>query len=74
LITSHVYTASALIEFYVNKDAVVAGKIFELGIKTFNIGEDEYATTFICRYLDFLICLNDDNSKKHLTFRYPRLV
>ena len=62
LITNHVFTASALMEFYVNKDAVVAGKIFELGMKTFNIAEDPYAAEFISRYIDFLICLNDDNS------------
>ncbi|KAI8905512.1 hypothetical protein EDD86DRAFT_194001 [Gorgonomyces haynaldii] len=66
LITSHVYTASALMEFYVNKDPVVAGKIFELGLKTFNIAEDPHAAEFICRYVDFLICLNDDNNTRAL--------
>lgn len=67
LITSHVYTASALMEFYVNKDAVVAGKIFELGMKTFNIAQDPFGETLISRYLDFLLCLNDDNSLQILT-------
>jgi cleavage stimulation factor subunit 3 len=66
LITNHVYTSSALMEFYVNKDPIVAGKIFELGMKTFNMNEDVHATTFICRYIDFLICLNDDNNTRAL--------
>lgn len=66
LITNHVYTASALMEFYVNKDQVVAGKIFELGMKTFNMSEDIHAPAFILRYIDFLICLNDDNNTRAL--------
>lgn len=66
LIMNHVYTASALMEFYVNKDPVVAGKIFELGMKTFNIAQDKYAPVFICRYIDFLVCLNDDNNTRAL--------
>jgi cleavage stimulation factor subunit 3 len=66
LITNHVYTASALMEFYVNKDPTVAGKIFELGMKTFNIAQDKHAAVFICRYIDFLVCLNDDNNTRAL--------
>lgn len=65
-ITSHAYTASALMEYYVNKDPIVAGKIFELGIKTFNISEDPHATSFVVQYIDFLICLNDDNNTRAL--------
>ena len=75
LITSHVFIASALMEYYVNKDPVVAGKIFEVGLKTFplgtkddsddlstNIKDDDGGVGYILRYVDFLICLNDDNS------------
>jgi cleavage stimulation factor subunit 3 len=71
LITSHVFVASgksdvlikALMEFYVNKDPVVAGKIFEVGLKTFPLNEDKQAVGYVLQYLDFLMCLNDDNSK-----------
>lgn len=92
LITSHVFIASALMEYYVNKDPVVAGKIFEVGLKTFPLGgggnasasggaitkeeeevvaaaglnqdgEEDGGVGYILTYIDFLICLNDDNSK-----------
>jgi cleavage stimulation factor subunit 3 len=70
LITSHVFVASgmcflilALMEFYVNKDPVVAGKIFEVGLKTFPLNEDKQAVGYVIQYLDFLMCLNDDNSR-----------
>jgi cleavage stimulation factor subunit 3 len=66
LITNHVFVASALMEYYVNKDPVVAGKIFELGMKTFPLNEDEGSTEYILRYLDFLMCLNDDNNTRAL--------
>lgn len=62
LVTSHIYVASALMEYYVNKDAVVAGKIFEAGLKQFPINEDPQAADFISHYIEFLKCLNDDNS------------
>jgi cleavage stimulation factor subunit 3 len=62
LITRHVFTASALMEYHVNKDAVVAVKIFELGMKSFPLDKDPHSAEYILRYLDFLICLNNDNS------------
>lgn len=45
-------------EYYNSKEPIVAGKIFELGLKSF--GDD---ADFVEQYLDFLIQLNDDNSK-----------
>jgi hypothetical protein len=50
-------------EFYVNKDAGVASKIFEYGLKQFPLNEDSEAVVYVDHYLDFLMCLNDDNSK-----------
>ncbi|CAJ0635957.1 15600_t:CDS:10 [Entrophospora sp. SA101] len=55
--THHVFIASAMMEYHCNKDLVVAGKIFELGLKTF-INDPDY----VVQYLDFLISLNDDNN------------
>ncbi|KAI8897597.1 hypothetical protein BC833DRAFT_649433 [Globomyces pollinis-pini] len=65
-ITSHVFISSALMEYYVNKDPVVAGKIFELGLKSFPIAEDPQAAEYVLHYLDFLMCLNDDNNTRAL--------
>lgn len=56
--TWQVYEANALMEFHCSKDVGVATKVFELALKTF--GSDE---AFVVRYLDFLISINDDNSK-----------
>jgi cleavage stimulation factor subunit 3 len=53
-------------EYYVNKDPVVAGKIFEVGLKTFPLTEDPYATQYVLHYLEFLMCLNDDNNTRAL--------
>jgi cleavage stimulation factor subunit 3 len=53
-------------EYYVNKDPVVAGKIFEVGIKTFALDKDEYATQYVLHYIEFLTCLNDDNNTRAL--------
>lgn len=69
IITSHVFVASALMEYYVNKDAGVAGKIFEIGLKTFPLGaegEADGGVGYIMRYIEFLICLNDDNNTRAL--------
>lgn len=67
LVTFHVFVASALMEFYVNKDPVVAGKIFEVGLKTFPVSstveeDGGDGVLYILKYIDFLMCLNDDNS------------
>lgn len=48
----------ALMEYYNSKEPIVAGKIFELGLKSFGDDPD-----FVEQYLDFLIQLNDDNSE-----------
>jgi cleavage stimulation factor subunit 3 len=48
-------------EYYCSKDVTVACKIFEAGIKAFTDGES--LMPLILRYLEFLICLNDENSK-----------
>ncbi|CAO3666397.1 unnamed protein product [Umbelopsis ramanniana] len=60
-VTYHVFVASALMEYYNSKEPIVAGKIFELGLKSF--GDD---ADFVEQYLDFLIQLNDDNNTRAL--------
>lgn len=64
LITNEIFTASALMEYYVNKDPIVAGKIFEVGLKTFPLNED--SVDYVLHYLDFLMSLNDDNNTRAL--------
>jgi cleavage stimulation factor subunit 3 len=53
-------------EYYVNKDAAVAGKIFEVGLKTFPLDKDPNAPQYVLHYLEFLMCLNDDNNTRAL--------
>ncbi|GAB5590553.1 mRNA 3'-end-processing protein rna14 [Umbelopsis nana] len=60
-VTYHVFVASALMEYYNSKEPIVAGKIFELGLKSFGDDPD-----FVEQYLDFLIQLNDDNNTRAL--------
>ncbi|KAJ3037678.1 mRNA 3'-end-processing protein rna14 [Rhizophlyctis rosea] len=62
----HVYVAAAMMELYCNRDSSVAGRIFEVGLKAFNLAEDEQAPKFVLEYLDFLISLNDDNNTRAL--------
>ncbi|KAJ3284935.1 mRNA 3'-end-processing protein rna14 [Borealophlyctis nickersoniae] len=64
--TYHVYVASALMEYYCNKDSGLAGRIFEVGLKAFNLSEDPHVSQFVMQYLDFLIGLNDDNNTRAL--------
>ncbi|CAG8511165.1 16461_t:CDS:10, partial [Racocetra persica] len=59
--TYHVFVASALMEYHCSKDQVIAGKIFELGLKNFI-----YNPEYVSQYLDFLIQLNDDNNTRAL--------
>ncbi|KAI8824353.1 uncharacterized protein EV422DRAFT_317763 [Fimicolochytrium jonesii] len=66
LCTYHVWVAAGLMEYYSNKDANVAGRVFEIGLKTFNPAEHPHAPDFILHYLDFLIHLNDDNNTRAL--------
>ncbi|ORX52497.1 hypothetical protein BCR36DRAFT_30218 [Piromyces finnis] len=68
-----VYIASALMEYQMTKQSVIAGRIFELGMKVFaspNGVSDSYkseeAQRFISEYMDWLISLNDDNNSRAL--------
>jgi len=68
-----VYIASALMEYQMTKQSVIAGRIFELGMKVFaspnGVSDDdksEEAQKFISEYLDWLISLNDDNNSRAL--------
>ncbi|KAF9898213.1 mRNA 3'-end-processing protein rna14, partial [Lobosporangium transversale] len=56
-----VYIAAALMEYHCTKDASIAGKVFELGYKSFS---DE--TDYVDQYLEFLIQLNDDSNARAL--------
>lgn len=50
----------ALMEYHTNKDAAVAIRIFELGLKQFSEDVD-----YVIKYLQFLLSINDDNSAFH---------
>ena len=60
----------ALMEYHSNKDQGVAVRIFELGFKSFPDSPD-----FIVRYVQFLLSVNDDNSRfpLGLSFRSVRV-
>ncbi|MBW0506479.1 hypothetical protein O181_046194 [Austropuccinia psidii MF-1] len=60
-ITRHVFEASAMMEYHWNKEAAVATKVFDLGLKTFS-----EEVTYVLQYLDFLITLNDDSNARAL--------
>ena len=47
----------AQMEYYINKDANVARKIYELGFKKFS-----HETAFVFQYIDFLFHRSDENS------------
>ncbi|KNC99538.1 uncharacterized protein SPPG_04928 [Spizellomyces punctatus DAOM BR117] len=64
--TYHIWVAGALMEYYSNKDRDVAGRMFEVGLKTFAPADDPQAPDFILNYLDFLINLNDENNTRAL--------
>jgi hypothetical protein len=49
------------LEFFCNKDPVVAGKIFEVGMRNMDLG-DEDTPLYVMHYLDFLTSMNDENS------------
>lgn len=49
---------TALMEYHCNKDSGVAIKIFDLGTKAF-----PKEAAFAVKYLQFLIQINDENSK-----------
>ncbi|EJU00881.1 Suf-domain-containing protein [Dacryopinax primogenitus] len=60
-----VFEASALMEYHCTKASDVAGKIFELGLKSFADNVD-----FVLRYLGFLISINDDANARALFERF----
>ncbi|KAI8451386.1 hypothetical protein BY996DRAFT_8534553 [Phakopsora pachyrhizi] len=60
-LTQHVFEASAMMEYYWNKEASVATKVFDLGLKTFSEDVD-----YVLKYLNFLITLNDDSNARAL--------
>ncbi|KAI9103161.1 hypothetical protein DFS34DRAFT_354924 [Phlyctochytrium arcticum] len=64
--TYHVWVAGALLEHYRNKDTAIAGRMFEVGLKSFTQSEDPESADFIIHYLDFLMHLNDDNNTRAL--------
>ncbi|KAF9160165.1 mRNA 3'-end-processing protein rna14 [Actinomortierella ambigua] len=56
-----VYVAAALLEYHCTKDSSVAGKVFEIGYKSFS---DE--PRYVLHYLEYLIQLNDDSNTRAL--------
>ena len=62
--TSHVFVASALMEYYCTKDKNIAFKIFDLGLKRFKQQAD-----YLLSYVDFLTHLNEDNNTRVLFAR-----
>jgi cleavage stimulation factor subunit 3 len=59
--TYHIYVEAAMMEFYSNKEAGIATKIFELGLKRF-AEVAEYVKT----YFSFLILVNDEPNARAL--------
>ncbi|KAJ2925795.1 hypothetical protein H1R20_g11295, partial [Candolleomyces eurysporus] len=56
-----VYEASALMEYHCFDDKAVASRIFEKGLDYFSDEVD-----YVCRYLGFLISINDGNNARAL--------
>jgi cleavage stimulation factor subunit 3 len=59
--TYHIYLAAAQMEYYINKDANVARKIYEMGFKKFS-----QETAFVFQYIDFLFHRSDENNLRVL--------
>ncbi|KAI8807587.1 hypothetical protein BJ742DRAFT_812149 [Cladochytrium replicatum] len=64
--TYHIFVASALMEYHCSKDSKVAGKLFELGMKSLDLAEDKHAHHYVGHYLDFLVGINDENNARAL--------
>lgn len=62
LIGPQVFTASALMEFYTQKNAVIATKIFELGMAKYG----SWSVEFVLDYVHFLQTQNDDTNLRAL--------
>ncbi|KAJ1926852.1 mRNA 3'-end-processing protein rna14 [Tieghemiomyces parasiticus] len=60
-VTYHVYVASAMVEYYFNKDVTVAGRVFEVGLKLYDKEPD-----YVGQYLYHLIRINDDTNAQAL--------
>ncbi|KAG0328328.1 mRNA 3'-end-processing protein rna14, partial [Podila horticola] len=56
-----VYVAAALLEYHCTKDRSIAGKVFELGYKSFS-----HESAYVEQYLEFLIQMNDDSNARAL--------
>ncbi|KAA8912258.1 hypothetical protein TRICI_003538 [Trichomonascus ciferrii] len=59
--TYHIYVASAMMEYYNDKNSGIAGKIFEVGLKRYS----EIAS-YVQEYFNFLIMTNDDTNARAL--------
>jgi hypothetical protein len=57
VITYHLFIASALMEWHLNKDVNVARNIFELGMTRFGTDPD-----YVAEYIKFLQHLNEENN------------
>lgn len=55
------FEASAMMEYHSNKDAAVAVRIFELGLKQFSEEPD-----YVVKYLQFLLSINDETNARAL--------
>lgn len=64
-----IFIAAARMEYHCKKDAVVAGKIFELGMARFGALPE-----YVMEYLNHLILLNDDTNTRALFERALQLV
>lgn len=60
-ISYHIYVAAAQLEYYINKDPVVARNIFELGYHQF-----ERNLSFLQHYIQFLFHRNEDSHMRVL--------
>ncbi|ANB15701.1 Rna14p [Sugiyamaella lignohabitans] len=59
--THHIFVASAMMEYHNNKEADIADKIFELGLKRFSENSE-----YVKVYFDFLILTNDETNARAL--------
>ena len=66
LLTNHIFIASAFMEYFTNKEPTIAGKVFEAGLKEFPLNTDPQAANYVLRYIDYFMCLNDDNNIRAL--------
>ena len=65
-LTNHIFIASAFMEYFTNKEPTIAGKVFEAGLKEFPINIDPQASNYVLRYIDYFMCLNDENNIRAL--------